>query len=186
MAEQPNLETDRLLLRPFVEKDAPRVHKLAGDREIAATTLNIPHPYEAGDAEKWISTHRKAFDSGNEVIFAVTLKLDGLLIGAIGLVISRPHDRGEMGYWIGKEYWGSGYCTEAAKAVLHYGFDELGLNKIHARHMDTNPASGRVLEKIGMGYEGCLKQHYKKWDAFGDYHVYGILRDEYQQQRTKS
>ena len=180
MSEQPNIESHRLLLRPFVNEDAPIVQELAGDRQVAATTLNIPHPYEDGVAEKWISTHEEIFNSGTDVIFAITRKSDEVLVGAIGLVITSSHRRGEMGYWIGRDHWGNGYCTEAAKTLLHFGFDELDLNKICARHMDTNPASGRVLQKIGMRWEGCLKQHYRRWDVFVDYPIYGILRDEYE------
>ena len=186
MGKQPNLQTERLLLRPFVEKDATRVHELAGDKQIAATTLNVPHPYKDGDAEKWISTLSEAFDSGTGVTFAIDLQAESLLIGAIGLVLNRRHERGEMGYWIGTAYWGNGYCTEAAKSVLTYGFDVLGLHKIHAKYMDTNPASGRVLAKIGMSHEGLRREHYKKWDTFTDHHEYGILATEYRNQQTDS
>ena len=91
-----------------------------------------------------------------------------------------------MGYWIGTAYWGNGYCSEAAKSVLTYGFEVLGLHKIHARHMDPNPASGRVLAKIGMRHEGFLKEHYKKWNTFTDYHEYGILATEYRNQLVET
>ena len=186
MAKQPNLETERLLLRPFQQNDSPRVHELAGEKQIAATTLNIPHPYKEGDAGKWISTLPEAFDSGTAVTFAIDLQAESQLIGAIGLELNRRHERGEMGYWIGTAYWGNGYCTEAAKAVLTYGFEVLGLHKIHALHMATNPASGRVMAKIGMSQEGFLKEHFKKWGTFTDYHEYGILATEYQDQQKGS
>jgi ribosomal-protein-alanine N-acetyltransferase len=106
-------------------------------------------------AEEWISTHQEKFERGELVNFAIVLRNDDMLIGAIGLVINQQHENAELGYWIGKPYWGNGYCTEAAKAVLHYGFTVLGLNRIYASHMSRNPASGRVMEKIGMKYEGC-------------------------------
>ena len=83
-----------------------------------------------------------------------------------------------MGYWIGVPYWNKGYCSEAAKALIGYGFDELGLNRVFAEHMVRNPASGRVMEKAGMTYEGTLRQHVKKWDRYEDLKVYGILRTE--------
>ncbi len=85
----------------------------------------------------------------------------------------------ELGYWIGRFYWGQGYCTEAARQVLRYGFEDLKLNKICARHMQTNPASGRVMQKIGMRQEGCLRQHYNRWGEVVDYPIYGILHAEY-------
>jgi RimJ/RimL family protein N-acetyltransferase len=155
---------------------------LAGERDISSTTLNIPHPYEDGMAEEWIGTHRERFERGELANFAVVLRDDGRLVGAIGLVINQQFESAELGYWVGKPYWGQGYCTEAARAVLHYGFTVLGLNRIHAHHLSRNPASGRVMEKIGMTYEGCLSQHVKKWGDFEDIKVYGILRSDYKPQ----
>jgi len=179
MGEQPELRTGRLLLRPFALTDAPIVQQLAGDKEIASTTLTIPYPYEDGMAEEWISTHPERFTRGEGVTFAVVRRKDNRLIGAIALGISQQHQHAELGYWIGKPYWNNGYCTEAAQAVLNYGFTELGLNRIYAQHMSRNPSSGRVMEKIGMRYEGCLKEHFRKWDAFEDVKRYGILKSEY-------
>jgi [ribosomal protein S5]-alanine N-acetyltransferase len=88
-----------------------------------------------------------------------------------------------LGYWIGKPYWGRGFCTEAARAVLRYAFTELGLNRVHAYHFHHNPASGRVLQKIGMTHEGLLRQHVKKWGQFIDNELYSILRSEFENTR---
>ena len=181
--KRPTLETERLVLRPFELSDAPRVKLLAGDRDIAAMTLNVPHPYEDGMAEKWIGAHQERFDKGEEVVLAVTLRESGELIGAIGLILKRDHDKAELGYWIGKPYWGRGFCTEAARAVLRYAFTELGLNRVHAYHFHHNPASGRVLQKIGMTHEGLLRQHVKKWGQFIDNELYSILRSEFENTR---
>jgi RimJ/RimL family protein N-acetyltransferase len=179
MAQLPELKTERLLLRPFTRADAPEVQRLAGDRDIAATTANIPHPYQDGIAEEWISTHQENFDRGQSLSLAIVRRSDHALLGAIGLGLKREYDRAEMGYWIGKPYWGNGYATEAARAVLGYGFAVLGLNRIFAEHFSRNPASGRVMEKIGMRHEGHLRQHMKKWDVFEDVEVRGILRSEF-------
>ncbi|MGH7591771.1 MAG: GNAT family N-acetyltransferase [Gemmatimonadales bacterium] len=175
---QPILRTSRLTLRPFVLADAERVSELAGDREVAATTLRIPHPYEAWMAEEWIAYHRMAWDDGTLANFAVTTTEDGL-IGSIGLSLHRDHARGEMGYWIGKPYWGRGFVTEAAAEILRFGFGELGLHRIHAHHMTGNPASGTVLRKLGMRHEGTLRHHTLKWGKFHDIECYGLLADEY-------
>jgi RimJ/RimL family protein N-acetyltransferase len=188
MTDLPQIETDRLLLRPFRLEDARRVQQLAGDRSVAATTLNIPYPYEDGVAENWIRSHPENFAKRESATFAVTLKSEAddiALMGAIGLTLAMPHARGEMGYWIGKPYWGRGYCTEAARAVLDFGFVELGLQRIFARHMDSNPASGRIMEKIGMQYEGCLRQHVNKWGQSVNINLYGILRSEYLAPRSE-
>src|SRR5882724_11778597 len=84
--KRPTLKTKRLVLRPFELSDAPRVKLLAGDRDVAAMTLLIPHPYEDGIAEAWIGLHQERFENGQEIVFAITLKASGELIGAIGLV----------------------------------------------------------------------------------------------------
>jgi RimJ/RimL family protein N-acetyltransferase len=81
-----------------------------------------------------------------------------------------------MGYWIGKPYWNKGFTTEAAQAIINYGFDILELNRIHAHHFSRNVSSGKVLLKIGMQHEGRFRQHVKKWDKFEDIELYGILK----------
>jgi [ribosomal protein S5]-alanine N-acetyltransferase len=179
MSRQPELSTERLFLRPFTLDDAPVVQKLAGDFAVAEMTLNIPYPYEDGMAEQWISTHKERNEKGELANFAVTLRDGGDLIGAIGLMIDQRHERAELGYWIGKPYWNKGYCTEAARAVVKFGFEKLHFHRIHASHFGHNEASGRVMQKIGMSYEGCFRQHVKKWDKFFDLKVYSILRDEF-------
>ena len=89
-----------------------------------------------------------------------------------------------MGYWIGKPYWNGGYCTEAAAAVLAYAFDALNLNRVYAHHFSSNPPSGRVMEKIGMKYEGECPQHFRKWDQFQDIRLYGILKSDYEARKS--
>jgi ribosomal-protein-alanine N-acetyltransferase len=175
MKAQPTIETPRLLLRPFTVADAPEVQRLAGDREIASTMLHVPHPYE-GMAEQWIGTHQEHYERGEAVNFALVLRATNGLVGAMSLQLNQPHSHAELGYWIGKPFWNQGYCTEAARAVVHYGFAVLGLHRVYATYLTRNPASGRVMQKIGMSYEGCLKQHVKKWGVFEDQAFYGILR----------
>jgi len=172
----PTLATDRLLLRPFTLADAQEVQRLAGDRDVASTTLRIPYPYKDGMAEEWIGSHTDKCAKGEGVSLAVTLRDAGTLVGAVGLEICKDHLRAELGYWIGKPYWGKGFATEAARALVGYGFEVLGLNRIHAQHLVRNPASGRVMIKIGMRHEGTLRHHTKKWDVFEDVEFYGLLK----------
>lgn len=180
MAQQPIIKTERLVLRPFRLADAPVVRRLAGDEKIASTTLRIPHPYEKGMAEKWIRKHRRSFDRRTSVVYAIESRRTGKLVGAIGLELDRRNESAELGYWIGRRFWNRGYATEAAEVMLMYGFAELGLNRIHAHHFARNPASGSVLEKIGMRREGVLRQHIKKSGCFEDIIAYAILREDYQ------
>jgi ribosomal-protein-alanine N-acetyltransferase len=179
---QPTLETPRLLLRPLTLADAADVQRLAGVWEVADTTLSIPHPYADGVAEAWIGTLAGLYARREQVVFAITARPEGHLLGAIGLGLRPAHDRAELGYWIGKPFWGRGYGTEAAAAVLRYGFRSLALQRIHACVFARNPASGHVLEKVGMKREGISRQHVKRWDRYEDLVQYGMLRKEYDAQ----
>jgi len=176
----PVLESERLVLRGMTLDDAAEVQRLAGDERIAATTSLIPHPYPDGAAEEWIGTHEAEFAAGTGVVWAMTRREGDELIGAIGLMIAVEHDRAELGYWVGVPYWNNGYVTEAGRLVLRYGFESRRLNRIHSHHFETNPASGRVMQKLGMTYEGTLRQHHKKWGRYMDCPHYGMLRKEYE------
>ena len=180
--EQPTTSSERLILRPFTLADAPDIHRMVADRDIASTTLLIPHPYEDGMAEEWIGTHQSQFEWGEQIIFAIVLRADGSRLGNITLRINQSDEHGELGYWIGKPYWNMGYATEATKAVIRYGFEVLGLQRIFASHFTRNPASGRVMQKAGMTYKGCFRKHHKKWDVFEDLAYYGIIRGDYDSQ----
>lgn len=171
----PTLHTTRLVVRPHEIADAPTVQRLAGAKQVADTTQHIPHPYEDGMAEAWISSRGDAFAHGEAATFAVVLR-DGELIGAVGLTLHMADKRAELGYWIGVPYWGRGYATEAAAAVVAFGFEHLGLHRIHASHLARNPASGRVMQHLGMRYEGTLHDHVLKNGVFEDLVIYGIVR----------
>ncbi len=175
MARLPTIRTERLVLRPFRPGDAAQVQALAGAREVYATTENVPHPYEDGMAEEWIASLGAKFEAGEQVSLAVTLSEGGALVGSITLRVAAAHRRASLGYWIGVPWWGRGYATEAAIAMIRYGFDELGLHRITAQHMSGNPASGRVMVKAGMQREGELVDEVLKDGAFHSLVVYGIV-----------
>lgn len=159
---------------------------MVGDRRIADTTLNIPHPYEESVAVAWIGTHAEVAERGEGVTLAVTDRDSGALVGAIGLTIARAHQRAELGYWIAVPYWGRGYATEAARAMVDYAFAALDLARVDAHCLTRNVASARVMEKIGMQREGCLRAHVIRWDVPEDVALYGILRDEWAGLRRES
>ncbi|HKW17906.1 MAG TPA: GNAT family protein [Terriglobales bacterium] len=169
------LETTRLVLREFSESDIRELVPLIGAREVAATTLRIPHPYEEKHAREYIASTPKE----NELRLAIRLRSDGRLIGGIGLHPQMENRRAELGYWVGVPFWGNGYATEAAREVIRYGFEDLKLNRIFAGHFEGNPASRSVLLKLGMQYEGCARQSAVKSGKSIDVHVYAILREEY-------
>ena len=179
MSPFPVLQTARLKFRRFEQADASVVQRLAGEKEVAQGTLLLPHPYPDGVAEQWIAEQREAYEAGTLVNFAIVLAADNQLIGSIGLEVVVDHHHARMGYWLGRPYWNQGYATEAVTAVLAHGFDHLRLNRIYAPHFHTNPASGRVLRKVGMTYEGRMREHYRRFDRFVDVEIYGMLRQEF-------
>jgi RimJ/RimL family protein N-acetyltransferase len=179
MSATPTLRTARLVLGGFAPEDAADLQRLAGDRHIADTTLAIPHPYEMDHALAWIGNQRRESARGRAENFAIRLAPGTPIIGSAGIRdIDGEHLQAELGFWIGREWWGHGYAREAASAVIRFGFEALGLNRISAHHMVRNPAAGRVLQHIGMQREGVLRQRVRKWGIYEDVVLYAILRDD--------
>ena len=149
----PVLETKRLAMRAPTLADAKTVAMLANDRRIAENTARIPHPYREADAEGFIAGANKA---GGEALFLITLR-NGTVIGACGIAaggITSQEQTPELGYWLGVDYWGKGYATEAMHAVIDYAFTDLEHKALQAGSRVTNPASRRVLEKCGFQWTG--------------------------------
>lgn len=169
------LHTRRLLLRTYTTDDIPELISLIGAREIAETTLRIPHPYTQGDAEDQV---RRSQGEEDAVRLGVWVEASSTFVGGVGLRLEMDHQRAELGYWIGVPHWGNGYATEAARALLQYGFDELKLNRVYASHVPNNPASGRILLKVGMKQEGYLRGHILKWGEYQDLVLYGMVKGD--------
>ena len=178
-ADFPQLSTLRLRLRAFTLADVPALVALAGNYDVAKNTLNIPHPYAEEDARRWVQLTQENYQQQTGYAFALELLSNGEFIGGIGLTIERRFDRAEAGYWLGQSYWGQGLASEALAAVLRFGFDKLGLNKIYATHIAENPASGRVMLKNGMVPEGVLAQHTKRDGRYHDLWQYRLTCGEY-------
>lgn len=174
----PTLNAEKIILSPFLMADAPLVQRYAGIPEIARVTQHIPSPYPNGLAEKWISSHLLDFLEQRNVVFSIRSK-EGELHGAINLHLDLKNKLGTLGYWMGPPFWNKGYCTDAARRLIRYGFEDLFLNKIYARHLAANPASGRVMQKSGMTQEGFLRHHVIKDSVAMDLVEYGVLRDEF-------
>jgi RimJ/RimL family protein N-acetyltransferase len=181
----PTLATDRLVLRPFRLGDAGEVQCLAADRSPEDTTLDVTRPYLDGVAEQWISSHQGIFSKSKGVTLAITHKAGGVLLGAISLMVMEKGDQAELGYFIGRQYWNRGLCTEAGGAILKYAFSELGLVRVFSRHVSTNLASGRVLRKLRMRHEGTRRQRIKKSDEVEDLELYGMPKEEWMEKVNK-
>jgi [ribosomal protein S5]-alanine N-acetyltransferase len=172
------LQTSRLTLRAYAPSDVAALLPLISAREVAATTLRIPHPYGESDAEDFIASAQIDLATGTSLPLAIVLRESGALCGGVGLRIEADHHRAELGYWIGVPYWGNGYATEAARVVVKYGFETLGLHRIFASHFAGNSASARVLHKIGMRHEGSQRAHILKWGEFLDLEMYGMVASD--------
>lgn len=137
----PFIRTERLTLRPLTLADAARVAELAGDWDVARMTSRVPYPYTLIDADAWIG-------SITDGEFVRGIMRDGTLIGACGYVVE-DSGAAEIGYWIGRSYWGQGYATEAGRAIVAHCFGAEGFKRLTCRHFTDNPASGRVIRKLG-------------------------------------
>jgi RimJ/RimL family protein N-acetyltransferase len=151
------VRTTRLLLRPGWSQDAPALFEAIGDERIVRNLATAPWPYRREDAEAWLATERRPSEL-SPLIFLRTGAAPEL-IGGIGLG-RRPTGEIEFGYWIARPHWGRGYATEAGGAVLAAARHSLRLERLHAGHFLDNPASGRVLEKLGFKATGRIVPHY--------------------------
>lgn len=116
------IETSRLFLRLFNDTDAPEVAKLCNNYNLHKNTLYLPFPYSIDDALSWIKNHLDNFNNDQCFEFAITDKISGKLYGAIALSNHQKFNNGELASWVGEEYWGNGYATEAAQAILEFAF----------------------------------------------------------------
>lgn len=174
------LETERLLLRPFAPADAPDLRHLLSDPAVSGTLMDVDGPLALDDAERMIAAWQAAAAAGAALVFAVVRRASATLIGYIDLQLAPEHQRGEIAYWIGRPYWWQGYASEAARRVVRCGFEDLELNRVHARCLRRSEAAARVLEKAGLLCEGTHRQGAFKDGVFEDVAFYGVLRADYQ------
>ncbi|WEG12590.1 GNAT family N-acetyltransferase [Pullulanibacillus sp. KACC 23026] len=174
------LESERLYLQPFKVEDSPRIAELANNKELA-DILGLPHPYKLEMAQDWVASQPELISKGIEYPFAIYQKESNEIIGTITIRIDKNNNKGELGYWMGRNYWGKGYASEAVRALIFFGFNELNLNKICASALSKNKASIKVLEKNGLKKEGMLKQNRLLLGNYEDVNVYGLLKSEYYQ-----
>jgi RimJ/RimL family protein N-acetyltransferase len=155
----PVLRTARLRLRWPRRNDAARIARLADDAGVARMTGSMPLPYRPADAEAFLARVSEN-DPSREAVFAIDHPEDGL-IGTIGLS-PNADGRSELGYWLGRPYWGRGYATEAADAALAFARDGWGRRQVVAGHHADNDASGWVLVKAGFLYTGEVRRTYSR------------------------
>jgi RimJ/RimL family protein N-acetyltransferase len=147
------LRTARLLLRPPADDDIAAIVAIAGDFEIARRVTRVPHPYTENDARFFLDAVVPP-----DCVWTVATGDPLAMIGMIGLHLDRETGQAELGYYFAQERWGRGYATEAASAVAAYGIGLLGPGTLTAGYFTDNPASGRVLTKIGFVQTGTHMQ----------------------------
>lgn len=173
------LKTERLILRKIQPDDAEMVYAWLSDPEVCKYELWKPHPH-SDFTRGFIIDVFKGYNS--DTIYQWGIELDGVLIGSVSIVNVNDYDqKAILGYCLNRKYWSNGYTTEAVKAVLRYMFTEIGLNRIEAYHSINNIASGRVLEKVGMTFEGQGKDYYFCNSGFQDSRFFGITKEQYSQ-----
>jgi RimJ/RimL family protein N-acetyltransferase len=186
------LETDRLVIEVPSEEDAPSLYELVGgdDRYEVTAGLIWDGPDEISDTIGFIrlSQNDRFGDSGfHWAIHDKKGHLTGIAGTAIGMISARPSEqpgRGDVGYWLGKPFWGQGLMTEALTAVLDFSFEDLDHEKMEAEIFTTNDRSMRLVEGLGMQREGTLRSSRFKRGLWVDCHIYGILREEWRARRS--
>lgn len=148
------LETERLILRVPVENDAVQVARQIGVWDVAKNLAAVPFPYDEQDALGFIQRSAQNRALGQAYVFAIIRREGNVLMGLCGLHLN--HGQFELGYWLGRDYWGNGYATEAAGRVLEFAFDVLSAECVTAGWFHDNPASGRVLKKLGCQPNGAV------------------------------
>lgn len=176
----PCLETQRLVLRELHPTDAPSIAERAGDRQVARFLIAVPSPYPVSLATRWIAARVAWWPQARGITLAIARRdAPAILLGTVSLRRFLRDRRAELGYWLGADAWGSGFATEAADAMIDFGFRELGLERIYAQVLEGNDASCRVLDKLGMMNEGVRRRHIRKGKRLCDVSMYGLLRDEW-------
>ncbi len=174
----PELKTERLILRPMRMSDAKDLYAYARDPEVSRHVLWSAHT-SVFQSRAFLRSAIRQYRRGEPGSFAIVLQASGRMIGTVGFMwVDREYKSAEVGYSLGRAYWNQGLMTEALRAVVAFGFDQLGLNRIEAQHETDNPASGRVMAHVGMQYEGTLRQRLKNKGKFVDVALWAILRSD--------
>ena len=146
--------------------------------EIPKNTF-VPHPYPPEAAQEFVQKAQEKWQADEDFTFAIIDKATGKFAGCMGIHPIAAHHRAEVGYWIGKAFWNRGLATAALRLLIQFGFEQLQLNRIEAGHFVHNAASGRVMQKANMRYEGLRRGYLLHREQYKDAHWYAILRGEY-------
>lgn len=173
-----NLRTERLLLRKLNMHDAQNVYDYSSDPLVAKHVLWDAHRNVA-ESKSYIRYMMRKYRLGEPSSWGMEYLEENRIIGTIGFMWYNEENRSaEVGYSLSRAYWNRGLMTEALSAVVRYGFERLGLNRIEAQHEVDNPASGAVMRKVGMRHEGTLRSRLYNKGRYVDVELYAILRKD--------
>lgn len=180
------LYSSRLVLRMVEAVDTEPVTRLAGDREVASRTLNIPHPMTADDAANFVADCRRQMAAGTSLILSIVEKRTGGTIGLVGVHWTDDRARGEVGYWLGLPHWRHGFMSEAMGILVPFLFENLGLARLEANVFIDNDASRRVLEKSGFQPYGRREQAAPVRGRSVVLDEYALDRDDWRERRRRA
>jgi ribosomal-protein-alanine N-acetyltransferase len=182
LANLPVIETERLLLRKITFDDAPDIFDYASDPEVSKYMGWEPHQ-SIQETYDYLERAMKRYQEHNPGPWAIVHRGNAKMIGTCFFSSwDRQHNSAEVGYMLNRRYWGQGYMAEAVRAIVGFGFRELGINRIQARCNVPNVGSARVMEKVGMSFEGVLRQQLFEKGSYIDVKIYSILKSEWEQQ----
>lgn len=181
-AALPTIETEHLCLRKLEEADLADLFAYASDPEVAKY-VTWPVHKSVNDSKQYLKFILKQYDLGQIAPWGITLKHSNTLIGTIDFVSwNTAHHSAEIGYALARQYWGRGIVTEAAKALVDFGFKQMALQRIQARCYVENIGSARVMKKIGMQFEGIARSALYVGDQFHDVRIYAIIKEDGQKE----
>jgi RimJ/RimL family protein N-acetyltransferase len=174
------ITANRVRLRPFVQDDIDELLRIISQPHIANSIVRIPEPC-TDEVESWMDSHARELESGLGYHFAISEIGDSeQLIGYVALTdIVFESKEGKISFWIGDNYANQGFATEAARALVHFGFTHLRLNRIAAYHKTQNIKASRVVAKLGMKREGVLREHFAKHGSRHNVSIWAILYQDW-------
>ncbi|MUG43579.1 GNAT family N-acetyltransferase [Paenibacillus woosongensis] len=178
--ESPEFLTNRIYLRRFILKDISDYYDLASDPDVTAYTMWNTHRV-LDESQAYVDSVLRKYNNKEAYHWGIIARESGKLIGRTGFIsFDVAHDRTEIGFVISKKYWGQGIVVEATREILCYAFDTIGINRVEGRCNHDNVGSRRVMEKLGMKFEGILRKQLKIKGNYTDQKLYSLVRDDLQ------
>ena len=178
--ELPQISTPRLLMRALENHQAKTLCTLANGPKIADNTANIPSPYTLETAHTFIDNMAAKYRAGDLLSLGMHVVETGELVGIVSLRLNARHRYGHLGGWVAAHCRNMGYGAEAARAVMDFGFAELGLQRVGSQCFGRNKESARVMEKIGLRFEGCMRDAFLKNGVFEDLLGFAVVREDWE------